>query len=115
MKKSSASLSVLLVPVMFIMDCASVPTIYKWDGYQEQVSLHLTGKAGPEQQIIELEKNLSKIQANGKTPPGYMAHLGLLYAEVGNDGQAKKYFQTEKELFPESAPFMNYLLAKISK
>ena len=52
-----------------------------------------------------------KIRSTGKAvPPGYHAHLGLLYLSMGKDDQMVQEFRTEKALFPESASYMDFLL-----
>ena len=64
-----------------------------------------------EAQLGTLEKDLAKIEtSNRAVPPGFYAHLGLLYAQTGNQSQAIHCFMTEKSLFPEAVVFMNFLL-----
>ena len=66
--------------------------------------------------MTALERDLQKIRSSGKTPPpGYHAHLGMLYASLGKDDQMVQQFQTEKQLFPESAAYMDFLLKKAKK
>lgn len=99
---------------LLCLGCTTPSSLYQWEDYQPQVYKYLKddGKT-KEEQILVLEKGLQKIQANGKTPPpGYHAHLGLLYYEVGRAAEALQQFQTEKALFPESAKYMNFLLNK---
>ena len=48
-------------------------------------------------------------------PPGWHAHLGYLYFELGKSDQARQEFETEKANFPESAVFMDRLLANLNK
>lgn len=87
-------------------------TMYQWEGYQPQVYEYLKGQ-GAEAQIGILEADLQKIHAKGNfPPPGYHAHLGLLYSSVGKLDQVEKEFRAEKELFPESATYMDFLLKK---
>jgi hypothetical protein len=96
----------------------TTPTLYQWEGYQPHVYSYLKadGKSGPEQQIVEMEADLQKIRAKGNTPPpGYYAHLGMLNASIGRNDQVLQDFQQEKKLFPESAPYMDYLLSKLNK
>lgn len=38
----------------------------------------------------------------------------MLYAELGNGEQAMQAFQAEKDSFPESAPYMDFLMKKSS-
>lgn len=93
------------------------PRLYQWEGYQPQVYEYFKGQStGPEAQISKLEEGLQKIRASGKIPPpGYHAHLGLLYAELGKEDQVVQQFQTEKSLFPESTAYMDFLLKKYAK
>lgn len=59
---------------------------------------------------------MQKIRANGNTPPpGFHAHLGLLYSGIGKDDQMVQQWQTEKALFPEAAAYMDFLLKKFKK
>ena len=46
---------------------------------------------------------------------GFHAQLGMLYASVGKTGQATQAFEAEKALFPESSPYMDFLMKKKSK
>ena len=90
------------------------PSLYEWGGYQPQVYEYFkSDNKGPEAQASALEADLQKIAAKGaKPPPGYHAHLGLLYANMGRDDQAVQSFQAEKALFPEAAHYMDFLLVK---
>ncbi|PTT66848.1 DUF4810 domain-containing protein, partial [Pseudomonas sp. HMWF007] len=64
-----------------------------------------------EAQAEALEADLQKIRASGKAvPPGYHAHLGLLYLSMGKDDQMVQQLRTEKALFPESGTYMDFLL-----
>ncbi|MEK6298391.1 MAG: DUF4810 domain-containing protein, partial [Paraburkholderia tropica] len=81
--------------------------------YQPGVYDYLKGQKSPQEQIDALEKSLQEIRAKGnKTPPGFHAQLGLLYANVGNDTQAMQEFDAEKNLFPESTTYMDFLMKK---
>jgi hypothetical protein len=95
--------------------CHTNPTLYQWGGYQPQVYQHFKGES-PNQQIEILEKDLQTISAKGQTPPpGFHAHLGMLYAMVGRQDQVEVEFENEKKLFPESTVYMDFLLKKAHK
>ncbi|EON13627.1 MULTISPECIES: DUF4810 domain-containing protein [Pandoraea] len=91
--------------------CATPPKpLYDWESYQPQVYEYFKGES-KEAQIIVLERDLEKIKAaNNAAPPGFHAHLGLLYASVGKSDKMVEEFQTEKQLFPESAGYIDFLL-----
>jgi hypothetical protein len=106
---ASAAATALLV------GCAapSTPPLYQWTAYQPQVYEYFKGKTSAQEQIDALEKALQKIQAKGnKTPPGFHAHLGALYASIGDEQRAEHELQAEKQLFPESSAFMDFLMKK---
>lgn len=88
------------------------PTTYYWGNYQNTVYEHFQqAKTSPDEQIASTQKIIS--EADGRAlmvAPGIHAHLGMLYAQTGRLAEAKSEFETEKQLFPESAPFMSFLL-----
>ncbi|MBP1207514.1 hypothetical protein JOD97_005594 [Duganella sp. 1411] len=96
--------------------CATPPkTMYQWEGYQPQVYQYLKGES-PDQQIAAMEKDLQTISAKGNNvPPGFHAHLGMLYSVAGKPDQVVAQFEDEKKLFPESAAYMDFLLGKMKK
>lgn len=99
---------------LLLAGCASSPPpLYQWTGYQPQVYEYFKGQKSPQEQIDALEKALQDIRAKGHTPPpGFHAHLGMLYASIGSEQQAEQELQAEKQLFPESAAYMDFLLKK---
>lgn len=102
-------------PTLLLAGCAanSPPPLYEWTGYQPAVYDYLKGEKSPQEQIDALEKAYQEIQGKGHaTPPGFHAQLGMLYASVGNDTRAMQEFKAEKQLFPESSPYMDFLMKK---
>lgn len=107
------ALPALLASVV-LAGCVQAPKpLYGWGSYQGQVYEHLKGQGnGPEAQITVLEADLQRFRSAGLgVPPGYHAHLGLLYASIGKDDAAAEHLLTEKTLFPESATYIDFLLA----
>ncbi len=110
----------LLVCLLLAMlgGCASKPpTIYQWQGYQNNVDAYFRGdKLSLDAQTQQMEEDLKKLQASGgAVPPGYYAHLGLLYGQQGKLDRFAQYVQTEKKQYPESATFMDFLLRNFKK
>ncbi|RKF43501.1 DUF4810 domain-containing protein [Paraburkholderia fungorum] len=100
---------------LLLAGCANTatPPLYQWNGYQPAVYDYLKGEKAPQAQIDALEKAVQEIRAKGNTPPpGFHAQLGMLYATVGNDTQAMQEFDAEKQLFPESSTYMDFLMKK---
>ena len=107
----AVKLSLMLAGFMIVAGCQTAPKpLYQWESYQPQVYEYFKGEP-KEQQVEALERDLLKINASGRSaPPGYHAHLGMLYLASGKDDQMVQQFSTEKALFPESAPYMDFLL-----
>jgi hypothetical protein len=109
--------ALLLVSVFFV-GCATKPTtLYQWEGYQNNIDAHFrTNKLSPDAQTQLMEADLQKILASGKAvPPGYQAHLGLLYGQQGNLDKFALQMQAERKQFPESETFMDFLLRNFKK
>lgn len=117
MQFKSFSRPVLLAAAsaLVLAGCANRNTLYQWEGYQPQVYQYFKGE--PKQAQVEaLEAGLQSILASGKLPPpGYHAHLGLLYADLGKDDEMVREFQTEKRMFPESGPYIDFLLRNVKR
>lgn len=97
--------------------CAS-PPLYQWGQYESLVyaTFAAPGAMPPERQIELLEQDYQKARsANRPVPPGFHAHLGYLYYHIGRLDQARQEFETEKANFPESAVFMDRLLANLAR
>jgi hypothetical protein len=109
----------ILSASLTLAGCAHPPaTMYQWGSYEEQVYAMYSdpGKVPIEDQIQGLEKDIELMKAsNGAAPPGFHAHLGYLYYQSGKPAQAMQSFATEKALFPESAVYMDRLMARLKQ
>lgn len=109
----------LLSLAMMLAACNHAPTqMYQWGSYQDQIygMYSDTGKVPVESQVETLEADYQRIRAsNGAVPPGFHAHLGYLYFQLGKDDQAWQSFATEKALFPESTIYMDRLMARLKQ
>ncbi len=100
---------------MALVGCAQQPqTQYEWEGYQSSIySYFVPSKHDVQAQIATLEKTVGKSQAKGThAAPGLHAHLALLYFNVGRNEEGVGHLVTEKQLFPESSEFVNFLIEK---
>jgi len=98
--------------------CATQPPMYYWGSYQPLIyqSYHEPGSVPPERQIEQLERDFQQARAkNVRMPPGWHAHLGVQYFKLGKVDEAVRELRTEKAEFPESAVFVDRLLANIGK
>ena len=99
--------------------CARVPrheTLYTWGSYENLIyaTYASPGKVPPEQQIEILEKDYQQARAaNRRMPPGWHAHLGYLYYQLGKPDEARRELTTEKAEFPESGVFVDRLFTNL--
>lgn len=106
--------SVLALLVM--AGCQTARPLYYWGNYEGSLyqAYSAPQKTSPEEQIAKLQEDLAKGAATGlKANPGLHAQLGYLFLQVGNAEGARKEFEAEKALFPESSPLMDRLLRKL--
>ena len=96
-----------------LVGCAqNAQTHYEWAGYQPSIySYFVPSKHDAQAQVATLETTIEKAQAKGsRAAPGMHAHLALLYFNLGRNEEGVGHLVTEKQLFPESAEFVNYLI-----
>jgi len=91
--------------------CAQAPKhMYNWEAYQPSVYAYLKDEDAAAQ-IEALERNVEVARAkNEALPPGFHAHLGMLYLHAGQADKAVEQIQAEKLAFPEGTGFMDFLL-----
>lgn len=92
-------------------------TLYHWGAYEASLYQQLSapGKGTPEQIALALEADIQKAAAaNRPVHPGLHAQLGHLYFQTGRHDLARREFENEKRLFPESAIFMDRMLGNIA-
>lgn len=107
--------STILAAAFVFAGCAQPPKpLYYWGNYQAQVYDHFRSDSkGPLEQLRLLDEQAEKAKSAGlPLPPGYHAHLGLVYLQLGRSDDAKRALETERSAFPESAPYMDTLLKR---
>jgi hypothetical protein len=108
----------LVLAAVLITGCASPPTtLYDWGAYPQALAVHLRESGGDAaRQASLLEGQLQRAAGAARAaPPGLHAHLALLHTQLGNEALALRHLQAEKALYPESAAYMDFLLASARK
>ncbi|AYD62671.1 DUF4810 domain-containing protein [Achromobacter sp. LC458] len=98
--------------------CVQQPkSMYSWQAYQPSVYAYLKEDGSDNAvQAQALEKNIETARAaNVELPPGFRAHLGMLYLKMGDGDKGVEQLQSEKVAFPESTPFMDFLMRNVGK
>src|SRR6266705_1462339 len=97
--------------------CAEAPKrLYHWEAFQDQLYEYFKAdSSSPEEQLRILDAQVQKARARGAAlPPGFRAHLAMIYLRLGRDGEAKRELEAEKANFPESAQYMDFLLRRMT-
>lgn len=114
---SSSSRLLAGASVLWLAACAHAPKppLYMWENFPRQQYASLLGEsAGPEGQIQAMEAHAEKARAaHAALPPGFRAHMGMLYLSTGNASMAREMWQAEKAAFPESSAYVDSLLRKL--
>lgn len=108
-----------LLALMFLSACVQqAKPLYYWGDYENLLYSMYTepGSADPEMQIQKLTTDIQQAHAKDlPIAPGIHAHLGYMYVLQGNVDSAKAEFLKEKQLYPESAEFIDGMLKRMSK
>ena len=113
--KSRISHATLTLAVLALAGCAQAPQLYAWGTFPAQQYAYLRGESG-ESQIAGLEKQREQASSrNEQLPPGFRAHLGMLYGKAGQDEKMLQQLNEEKTAFPEAAPYIDHLLSKVKQ
>jgi len=102
--------------IAVLSGCASSNSLYYWGSYEGQVyKMYVEpGEAPVERQVEILEAEIEQARSKGRPlPPGYRAHLGYLYFQLGQYALARQSFEAEKAAFPESAVLMDRFIRKL--
>ncbi len=97
--------------------CVNRPQpLYYWGNFPDQQYAYFKGDRGPEDGIVQLEKVREEARSQGKSvPPGFQAHLGMLYGLTGRTDLFEQNLLGEQQQFPESAAYVDFLLKKNQK
>lgn len=99
-----------------LVGCAAGPKpLYMWETFpRQQYDTLMRESVNPADQIAALEAHAEKARAaNAALPPGFRAHLGMMYMNAGNNDRARELWQAEKAAFPEATPYMDQLLRRL--
>lgn len=102
--------------LLTLAGCVNAPKpLYYWESFpKQQYNVLLREGVSPDEQIRNLEAQAEKARAaNAALPPGFRAHLGMLYLGAGNPLRAKELWVAEKAAFPEASPYMDRLLRRL--
>lgn len=94
---------------------ACAPTSrFEWGAYDTALYAYAKKPEAREAYRTALVAAIERGRASNRIAPGLLAELGYLHLEDGQQAAAIKCFEEEMSLFPESAPFMSGVIARLT-
>jgi len=106
----------LLASLLVQCGCTSSQGLYYWGHYEQNIyDMYIApDKATADAQVEEMEADIEQARAAGRPlPPGFQAHLGFLYFQLGKFDLARRSFESEKAAFPESTVLMDRFIERL--
>jgi len=114
--KMELKLPVIVLFTILATGCATTKNkMYSYGDYSE--NFYAMKKDTNADTSLEWKSTLEDIITNSKldklrVPPGVYANLGYIYLQANKTEKAVFFFHEEKEVYPESAVFMDNLIKK---
>ncbi|PHI35327.1 DUF4810 domain-containing protein [Pseudoalteromonas sp. GCY] len=98
--------------LLILSGCQNTTPQYYYGSYERNLYEFFRGDGQSlEEQISQLESSIARAEVKQISPaPGMYAHLGYLYLMQGDNGKGVAYFEQEKQLYPESRQYIDFLL-----
>ncbi|MGH0029859.1 MAG: DUF4810 domain-containing protein [Myxococcota bacterium] len=114
-----APVGLAVVFALLCIGCASDDRTYYWSSYQwSAYSGNQINRGGPDSKRFEetLQRIIQRSDASGrKIAPGVLAEYGYLLLKRGETGPAVSYFEREAQEWPESEPFMRWVIGQVEE
>jgi hypothetical protein len=86
---------------------------YYWGNYSQALYNYYGNPTKVQDYHQALVEVIAEAGPQNRVPPGLYAELGYLELQAGNESGAKDNFLKEKALWPESAAYMDRMIAAI--
>lgn len=105
-------IGIIAITQILIAGCSTKDSIYSWnDGYTESMYMYLKDDPNYSEQIELMNEYFEDAASTGKkVAPGAYAHMALLMSKNNDDAQANEYLEKEKQAFPESTHYLDFLM-----
>lgn len=101
-----------LAALMAVAACAPTSR-FEWGAYEPALYAYTQNPERRDVYKTALEQAIERGRARDAVAPGLLAELGHLRLEEGETAEAVKLFQEERTRFPESAQFMDRIIAQV--
>lgn len=104
--------------ILLLSSCSTQKNLYSWDKYTT-TSYNYYKKQTPESEealMKTYQRIITKAEnQNSRIAPGIYAEYGFFLMKNGKRDEGLTYITKEKELYPESTPFIDRLIKQFSE
>ena len=94
--------------------CAT--NLYQWGSYENQLYQQYKDPSQAESVRLALEEHIRQVElSKQKVAPGLYAELGTFYLEAGDPQSAIRYYEFERDAWPESQVLMNAMIQNLQR
>ena len=107
-------LNLAFIAVAAALTACAPTTLFEWGNYEPALYAYAQNPERRDVYVEALEKAIKRGRDRDAVAPGLLAELGYLHLEAGDTAEALRYFQEERERFPESAVLMNRVITRLN-
>lgn len=114
-KPLPAKATALLALALFLSGCTTSQSLFYWGEYEKMLGDYYAkpGTMTAAEQVRLLQNTVySATRANKPVGPGIYAHLGVAYADLGQQADAEAAFASEVALYPESKAWIEGMVKR---
>lgn len=105
-----------IICLTFLSACSTTNHLYDWGTYEQDLYRYYKKAATRPAALDNLLVLINRLESrNVRVAPGLYAELGTFYLEAGDPNRALKYYQKERDTWPESQKLMGALIKNISE
>lgn len=94
--------------------CTTTTSRFDWGAYDTTLYAYAKNPAARDAYRTALVRAIERGRASNRVAPGLLAELGYLHLEDGQQAAAIQCFEEEMARFPEAAPFMTGVIARLT-
>lgn len=101
----------LSLAALFALIGCKPPQTYEWGNYEGSLYGLMKDPSSLDKYGRSLQRQIQDADGSGKVPPGIFAEYGYFLTVTNQSGEAIKYFEKEKQRWPESARLMDKMIS----